>query len=354
MKTIGTLFIRLAVILSLVLLALVAAFPLTAAAQSGAAFQSDDFNRCSLNNAVWTVDNPKNVTGISTSGAYDPANSGVLSIPIPQGQDLTFSNTNKDAPRILQTASDQDFEMEVKFNSALGQPPSGQWNIQGILVRDTSQGAGKTKWLRFDLDTNNTSLNYFVGYFDETGKMFPLTGPQIINAQFTTSPLYLRVKFTKATNEWSFGYRLGNADTVHYRYTFKESDAFTNLPTGFTFSVTDVGVFAGSTGNNTTGFVSQVDYFKNMADTAFKNDSNKLTVTTVGKGTVSQQCSGDQVTLTAKPDTNGSFVGWSGDVTDTQTKITVTMNKSYNLTATFKGGVPVDLPFKNYITLILH
>jgi hypothetical protein len=44
---------------------------------------------------------------------------------------------------------------------------------------------------------------------------------------------------------------------------------------------------------------------------------------------------GTVVTLTAVPDTNSSFIGWSGDVTGTDSIITVLMDMTKTITATF-------------------
>jgi C1A family cysteine protease len=66
-----------------------------------------------------------------------------------------------------------------------------------------------------------------------------------------------------------------------------------------------------------------------------------LTTNTVGNGSISLNppggtyCEGTVVTLTATPDANWEFSGWSGDVSGTQNPTTITMNSNKSVTATF-------------------
>jgi hypothetical protein len=276
----------------------------------------------------------------------------------------TFSNTNKNAPRILQSVTDTDLEVEVKFSSPLGQPPAGAWKIQGMLFRDTASVAGQSRWLRVELNTDNVgnspSINYYIGYIDENGALHDIYGPATISAsQMNASPLYLRVRYVSSSNTWSVGYRLGDSGTFPYRRTFNESDPITGLPSGFSFQLTDVGVFAGVTGSNPPGIQARVDYIRNVADT-ITDDGNTITVTKAGNGqgnvnwplTSPSQCSGNRVSLTASPTGGSTFTGWSGDVTSANATIQLTMNRAYNLTATFTGGSPVEQPFDHFIPYI--
>jgi hypothetical protein len=69
-----------------------------------------------------------------------------------------------------------------------------------------------------------------------------------------------------------------------------------------------------------------------------------LTVNVVGNGTVSQNpasttyVSGTNVTLTATPNVNWTFQGWSGDLTGIQNPANLTMNANKTVTATFVQG----------------
>ncbi|MDB6038386.1 MAG: uncharacterized protein JWM99_2227, partial [Verrucomicrobiales bacterium] len=72
------------------------------------------------------------------------------------------------------------------------------------------------------------------------------------------------------------------------------------------------------------------------------SSSYKLTIKTVGKGTVTTNpagtifAAGTAVTLTATPDAGSPWIGWSGDVSSTARSITITMTKAMTVQANFK------------------
>jgi uncharacterized repeat protein (TIGR02543 family) len=90
-----------------------------------------------------------------------------------------------------------------------------------------------------------------------------------------------------------------------------------------------------------------------------------LTVIENGRGhvTTSPQASfyssGQTVTLTATPDTGQGFVGWNGDATGTQNRLTVTMNSNQVITASFtkrpwlRVGTPLEGLVENGFRLTL-
>ncbi len=351
MKTIELRFFRVVSMLAILLLVVAYATPSRGAVEP---FVSDDFNRCSLDTSVWTYEKAMGLPDVLISGSYSGNSAVVLSVP--SGQDYTFSGKNKRAPRIMQTASDTSFEVEVKFNSPLGQQPAGTFNIQGILVRDAVSVPGKTKWLRFDLNTNSTNINYYIGYFDETGELHGLIGPKSLGTQMDASPLYLRVKYDQPTGTWSLGYAFSDPANFQYPYSFQEGNTADPVG-GFTFQPTGIGVFAASTSPDDTGtpagIITEVDYFKSLSNTAFVDDPIKLTVQKVGSGAVNQQCTDNQVTLTALPSPGATFTGWSGDMVSTQAAITLPMTKSYAVTATFSGQ-PLEQPYKIRLPVIFN
>ena len=71
-------------------------------------------------------------------------------------------------------------------------------------------------------------------------------------------------------------------------------------------------------------------------------DDFNLTLNIVGNGNVVKKPDkttfkhGEVVTLTAIADTGWNFIGWSGDLISTTSPIPVTIDKNYNITATFK------------------
>jgi hypothetical protein len=82
-----------------------------------------------------------------------------------------------------------------------------------------------------------------------------------------------------------------------------------------------------------------------------------LTVNVVGNGTVTQNpasatyVSGTNVTLTAVPDANFTFSGWSGDLTGVQNPASIIMDANKTVNATFAKGMPGDLNHDGSITL---
>lgn len=79
-------------------------------------------------------------------------------------------------------------------------------------------------------------------------------------------------------------------------------------------------------------------------------DQYTLSVTIEGNGSVTPSGgdydSGEVVTLTASPEAGYAFVGWSGDASETNHTIDITMNSDKNLTATFEitDGKPCESP----------
>jgi uncharacterized repeat protein (TIGR02543 family) len=73
----------------------------------------------------------------------------------------------------------------------------------------------------------------------------------------------------------------------------------------------------------------------------FTEDEYTLTVTKVGSGDIDVDPEpgpyryGDVVTLTATADPDWSFAGWTGDVEGTENPVTITMDGSKAVTATF-------------------
>lgn len=93
------------------------------------------------------------------------------------------------------------------------------------------------------------------------------------------------------------------------------------------------GTGGGSTGGATGG---------GGGGTTTTSSAYKLTLKTVGKGTVTTSPAGTSfapgtvVTLTATPDAGSPWIGWSGDATGNARTISVTMNKAMTIQANFK------------------
>ena len=110
---------------------------------------SDDFNRCELYTDLWTFVNPSEAGSV----AVDMANSEVL-LTVPPGPTMTMWNGERDAPRIMQDTENEDFTVEIKFNSI----PEQNKQFQGLLVEQDADN-----WIRFDFLYLNDKLNLAAG-----------------------------------------------------------------------------------------------------------------------------------------------------------------------------------------------
>lgn len=251
MITIGKTCNRLRTCLILAALLICALLPGQSAIAQGSVIQNDDFNGSSLNTSIWTE-----VFNDSTGGTSIGVAGGVLQIAIPaDGTSYTFSNTNKRAPRVLQEISDNDFAVEVKFMSSMNVYEDDK--IQGILVYDESGD----QWLRFDFNTDSDSLNTYLGYIDPGGMLNHIENVSSISSGQENVTLYMRVQYTESSGEWTMSYRIGDSGNFIVKKVFNESNALGS--SGFSFSPSHIGLFAGSTGNLNPGHTLLADYFIN-------------------------------------------------------------------------------------------
>lgn len=250
MKTFGTLYKSLWTSLIVIVLVISIAIPHQSITAQGTAITNDEFTGTTLNSNTWTLTHSEGGASISVAG-------GELRINVPaDSTSYTFSNTNKRAPRILQEIEDVDFAVEVKFTSAMSVYQDDK--IQGILVYDQ---AG-TKWLRFDFNTDGDSLNTYMGYIDPGGVLRTIEIVSAISNSHSAGPLYMRVQYTRSTNQWMMSYRIGDTGSFIVKKTFTESNALGT--SGITFAPTHIGLFAGSTGNVNPGHLMTADYIRNV------------------------------------------------------------------------------------------
>jgi uncharacterized repeat protein (TIGR02543 family) len=283
---------------------------------------SDDFNACTLDTSVWTFVDPvgdctQDMVGTFTEDAWL-----FISVPVSSSHDL-YTDGNF-APRVMQTVSDADFEIETKFESGL----SEQYQMQGMLVEQDSD-----HFLRLEFYSDGSNTKLYVASFEPTSS--PLTYTVYYHQPITdtdVAPLYMRVQ------------REGNQWTPYYSYNGDDWISPVTFP--YTFTVTKVGTYAANHAEppeDSPAHTGYIDYFFNTASPIDPEDSdrNTLTVNIVGSGLVSvdpvkstYNC-GDVVTLTATADPGWSFGGWSGDLTGTDNPDTITMDGSKVVTATF-------------------
>jgi len=294
----------------------------TKAVSGSSGIVSDDFNACSLDTGLWTWTDPRGDATYAMTGTF--TQDAWLSITVPSGTSHDIWNSGNFAPRIMQPAGDTDFEIEVKFESGV----STAYQMQGVLVEQDSDDS-----LRLEFHSDGSGTRLFAAIL-EPGSSDPLKPTIKYNQQIAgvnVAPLYMRVRRQQANDQWTQSYSFDG----------------TNWTTPVTFThdltVTAVGAYAANAGSSPPAHTGQIDYFFNTASPIVPEDGdrNTLIVHAVGSGSVvtepaksSYDC-GEVVTLTAEPDLGWSFAEWSGDLTSSETPVTVTMTGSQVITATF-------------------
>lgn len=335
MKQFGKLFNRPAYLLVIVMLVVGAALPTSASAML--ALETLDFNTCGLPGG-WTFENPNSFAGATASiqGAY--TGESYLQMNIGQGEYATISDSNFNAPRLMTTISDASFTVEAKFLAP--QIASTGYKIEGLIFRQNTDPTN-IKWLRIDFDSTGGNIYHYITYLRSNGRAYindsqddivsvntPLEG-----GTTTTGPILIRVQYNQATGAWTVTYTMNGENTV---VSFNKSDF------DATFAPNGAGLFVANS-SAAPAHQTRVDYF-HVIGTTLDDDATKLTVNTVGNGTVNRTtCVGNVVGLTAVPGTGASFVGWAGaDTNNANLTTTVTMSTSKTVTATFTGGAVLD------------
>ena len=95
---------------------------------SGVSSTVEDGFDGSVLGAAWTVEDPIGDGSVTLAG-------GQLSLSVSSGVNHDVWSSGNDALRVMQTAANVDFEMEVKFDSM----PSQQYQLQGILVEQDAR-----------------------------------------------------------------------------------------------------------------------------------------------------------------------------------------------------------------------
>ncbi len=286
---------------------------------------SDDFSYCGdLDSDLWTFVNPgdgsKQLTG------------STLELSVPEGTANNMWTGNKKAPRILQDTLDQDFEIEVKFETI----PDERYQLEGLLVETDDNN-----WLRFDFFHDGSTLFWHAGVMEDGAASTFDVNP--INAG-NNDDIYMRVQ------------RNGNIWTQSYSY---DGTSWTQASQFFwMMEVNQTGVFVGNEINNqdiAPAFTGVVDYFFNTGapidpEDGGTNGQKVINVNTSGEGTVNLSPNGsyscDQVvTLTANPASGWVFLEWGGDLSGSNNPDQITISKNHNVLAVFvEGDANVYLP----------
>jgi len=193
---------------------------------------SDDFTGTTLNSSLWTFTNPLNDASYSVS-------SGQVRIALPGANAHDIWSSGNNAARIMQTVSNQDFEVTAKMDS----PVTAGDQMQGILVEQSA-----TVFLRFDLRRDGTGPRIFAASISGPSGTFRIDQ----SLPGVGAPFWLKVKRTG--NTWTESYSTNGV-------SFTTAGTFS-----FTLTVARIGLFAGnynSVVNNVPAFTAAFDYFYN-------------------------------------------------------------------------------------------
>lgn len=285
---------------------------------------SDDFNACALNGSRWTLADPLGDSTAGLTGEF--TNNARFSLAVPGGtrHDL-WPATNTLAPRLMQSVNDTDFDLVVKFDSAV----ASEGQLQGLLIEQDADD-----FVRFDFYRQSSSTRIFAAAIADNTVVWSRPSPPSVGG-VGVAPLYMRVR--READLWTQMYSLNGQDWTIL-------DDFTHALT-----VSRVGVFAGNAGSN-PAHTALADYFFNSLTPVAPEDGarNTLTVNVAGQGNVARDpvssnydCD-ETVTLTATPAAGWSFAGWGGGVQSSANPLQVSMTGPQTITATFT--LPVYLP----------
>ncbi len=192
---------------------------------------SDDFYPETTAQAFWRFFDP---LGDCTQ-IMDGTNAKI-DIPSGQSHDLWTGSGNR-APRLLQSAPNADFGIQVKFDSI----PVEQYQMQGLIVQQTDN-----TFLRFGTYHSGTSPMLFCAFIDggaNTTFLNTAPTPAVI-------PRYLKV--ARTNNNWTYSY---SSDSTNWKTAVAFSQGI---------NVTEVGFYAGNHTPN-PAFTGNADYFMNLA-----------------------------------------------------------------------------------------
>jgi len=219
---------------------------------------SDNFNSCNLDDMWGQPVNPSGLATFTATGTH-------LELQIPEGPTHNIWNAINNAPRVLQSADNTDFELVARFDSDVTQNSQ----MQGIIV----EGNG-LNLIRFNFNyLNDKVYAYAASLTDGTAKKWlelELTGA-------AAGADYLRVK--RVADKWSMFYSL---DGVEWVDVGKQLNKNINFP----LTVVKAGVFAGSVKTKNApaapAFTARVDYFQNVANGPTPEDAPLLDITIIG------------------------------------------------------------------------
>jgi len=186
---------------------------------------SDDFSAGTLDPTVWTFVDPLGDSTIAMTGTQ-------VEIHVPaSGTAHDVWGSSNTVPRLTQTAPNEDFEVEVKFDSDL----TTSFQSQGVLIEQAP-----LQLIRVEFHNYNGHMRLFAA--SVSGASASMHGSQVVSV---SAPMYLRV--ARSGNVWTVSY---SDDGVTWNAPFRFARPIT---------VSSLSVHAGNSGG--TPHTAVVDYF---------------------------------------------------------------------------------------------
>jgi hypothetical protein len=197
---------------------------------------SDEFNSTSLN-ARWTFVNPLGDASVATPDT-------VVQIAVPGVTEHDLWTGGYNVPRIMQSANNTDFQVDVKWNSAITGTATA-YRTQGILAEQSANTVIRFDYTSTQFGTYIFAATFNNGFLIDSIKIRvykPATGATGVE------PLYMRVK--REGDVWSQWYSTdGTTWTLATRFYF-------------VLALSKVGIHAGNAGSASPAFTGIVDYFR--------------------------------------------------------------------------------------------
>jgi LmbE family N-acetylglucosaminyl deacetylase/regulation of enolase protein 1 (concanavalin A-like superfamily) len=191
------------------------------------AMQSDEFNTASVDLNRWTLVDPGGGATVGGNGTQ-----ALINLPAGIQHDVwTGSDT---IARLLQPAPNDDFELQVKYDSSVDLT----YQMQGLLVEQDSNDMLRMEVHREGLETRLFAASIV------NGVASMLADPYVVP---DGAPVYLRLR--RSGNAWSFSYSQ-NGTTWLKTFTFNR-----------TMTVTAAGLMAGNSGGVPPAFLARADWF---------------------------------------------------------------------------------------------
>lgn len=273
------------------------------------AIVSDNFSQCTLDTSTWSFVNPRNDSQLALTGLG-------AQITVPAGVSHDLWKSGLFAPRLMQYVTNQNFGVEVKFDT----PVTQRTQSMGLLVQQDNGN-----WLRFNFQNDGLSGSSLVVVNSNKGNQAVAFSTPVTMGNNS----YLRVN--RLDSIWNIDYSMDGTN-----WTFATTITRT-------LNMTEIGPYVGNGGPNPQ-FIGHIDYFESKANPLTGEDSPiQLNVIKNGAGTVTRSpdktsyLCGETVTLTATPATDFTFGGWSGAINSTNPVETITLNKTEEVIATFNN-----------------